>query len=173
MPPTETHLFRYKVETAQRVELVAHLVPQCLDLCVLPLELLVSRILDLCARRLRLVLLLVDLRERLGRLRVLQFQISGRQECVGLVRAHADGRVKIIVNDPFLDQVFERLDCFLGDDRYDLAGVLKVEILLQKRVLRPGARRCFSEKCPVLGPDRLRFQLGNLFLQCELLLLVR
>ena len=35
------------------------------------------------------------------------------------------------VDDALLDQVFEAFDYVLGDDRYDLADLLKIEVLLQ------------------------------------------
>lgn len=106
---------------------------------MLPLQLFIPRVFDLGPGRLRLVIFLIDLGQGFGRLRILQFQVPGREEGVRLVCAYTNGRIKVVVNDSLFDQIFERLDRLLGDGRHDLSGVLKVEILLEKRVFRPRA----------------------------------
>jgi hypothetical protein len=162
-----------KVERAEGVELVANLAPEVLNLVVLLAELLVAGVLGSTTGNLGLEVVLVDLRERLGRLGVLELKEARGEEGSGLVCAHTLGRVKVVVEDTLLDELLKRGDALLGDDRDDLGDVLKVEVLLEKRVFRTGTGRSLTHKCPVLGTNGLALQLGNLVCQLALSPLVR
>lgn len=158
--PPNAHLLRHKVETAESVKLVADLTPQILNLLMLLLELLIPGVTRFPTRRSRLVLLLVNLRERFGRLRILQIEVPGGQERCRLVRPHTDCRIEVVlrtasatlpptfftlmnevtdthIQDTLFDELLEGTDRLLGDDRCDLLDVLKVEIFLQQRVFGP------------------------------------
>lgn len=130
-----------------------------------------------------LVVLLVDLCERLVRLGVLQLHEARRQKGVGvnstltndvvkvvlqesrrLVSAKASGTTAALthVKDALLDEIFDRLGRFLGNDGDDLAGSLVLEVLVEQTVRRSVACLGFSLGRPVLDSNVLSFEGGNL-----------
>jgi hypothetical protein len=156
------------VQAAERVELVADLAPETVDFVVLLGELCIARIHGLAARRGGLVLVLVDLRERLGGFLVVELEEPRGEERGRLVCAHADGRVKVVVENTPLNHFLQSCDGLLGNCRNGLGDVLKVQVLLEQRVLGTRARSRLTHKGPVLGTDGLLLQLGNLHSQLAL-----
>jgi hypothetical protein len=77
------------------------------------------------------------------------------------------------VKNALLNQLLERRDALLRDDRDGLGDVLEVEVLLEERVLRSGARRRLTHQRPVLGTDGLLLELSDLLGELALPLLVR
>ena len=66
------------------------------------------------------------------------------------------------LENPFLDQVLDRLGRLLGDDGHDLSAPLVLEVLLEERVDRPVARLGLSLGRPILDADVLGFEGGDL-----------
>jgi hypothetical protein len=158
---------------AERIELVADVVPHCRELFVLLAQFAVAVVASGATRLCRHVLVLVDLGQRLLGLAVLKLEEPRREERLVLHRTLADDVVELAGQDAGLDAVLEPLDDLLGDDRDDLGHALELEVLLEQRVLRARARVRLAHERPVLLRDVLGLELLDLRTQLVLALLVR
>lgn len=143
---------------AERVEASSQILKQRLDLVVAVHQVLVDLLDDLVpllAVALVPELVLVHLGERFLTLRVLQLEVPTRQELVRVDRDAPLDVVKLVRQNPLLDQVFDRTRRLLGHGRRDFAHPFKLEVLLEKRVDGPVARLRLAERRPVFRTDVL------------------
>jgi hypothetical protein len=117
---------------AERIELVADVVPHRRELLVLLAQFAVAVVAGGATRLSRYVLVLVDLGQRLLGLAVLELEEPRREERLVLHRTLADDVVELAGQDAGLDAVLEPLDDLLGDDGDDLGHALELEVLLEQ-----------------------------------------